>query len=726
MKRSRRVKTRAWMFGVLAVLVSFGVLTATAQKKSIKQYVHDIWTTANGLPQNSAASILQTRDGYIWFATQEGLARFDGMEFRVFDRTNTKELPASWFIRLKEDSAGGLWMRPIGFAPGMARYRDGVFSFFDTSNGLPHNRAITWEVDRHGTMWIGTPGGLFESRDGKFRTYTVRDGLPSDTVFGLGLDRKENLWISTTRGLARLSGGTIEKLTGRPEYPDTVFLRLNGPSNICETRSGTIWMTTRTHLLSYAGGVVTRYDKKAVLSDPTINAVHEDAQGTLWFATPAGLNSFKGGRFTAHKVSSDADENFVFIIREDREGSLWLATGKGIARYSGGSFERYDRKDGLSDNTVQDILIDREGSIWVSTNGGGVDRFRDEKFITYSSKVGLSYDMVQTVIEDRAGALWVGTSFGGLNRIKDGVITVIDDKKGLPLLGTRALGEDKDGTIWIASARGLHTLRDGVITLRSRLVNGEPDILPGAFLLTKAGEWLVASRDTLFSYRNGKYTMVTTVGTPRNRADFIGILFEDRTGAIWISTETQHVQVQERDRGAIGPDQGFTGVNGNAFYEDPEGVLWIAPSDNGIIRYKDGKFVSISPRQGLFDFLAYTVFEDQAGYLWMSCNKGVYRVSKKELNDVADGKAQSVTCTSYGTADGMESRECNGGYSPSGYQLKDGRLSFVTTRGLAVVNPADIRINTVPPPVVIDRFLVEGERQSSTSIRPGSSRQIPL
>jgi ligand-binding sensor domain-containing protein len=115
----------------------------------------------------------------------------------------------------------------------------------------------------------------------------------------------------------------------------------------------------------------------------------------------------------------------------------------------------------------------------------------------------------------------------------------------------------------------------------------------------------------------------------------------------------------------------------------------------------------------LFDYVVYTIFEDGAGYFWMSSNKGVSRVSKKELNDVADGKAQSVRCTSYGTADGMESRECNGGNAPSGFHLRDGRICFATTRGLTVINPADIRVNPVPPPVVIDEFLVEGERQPS-------------
>jgi ligand-binding sensor domain-containing protein/signal transduction histidine kinase len=694
---------------LLCLITSLGF----AQRKSIKQYVHQIWTTENGLPQNSAASIVQTRDGYIWFATQEGLARFDGVEFSVFDRTNTKELPDSWLVRMVEDSAGGLWMRPVGFAPGVVRYYGGKFTSYDTSNGLPHNRVITWAGKKDGTTWLGTSGGLAEFNGGKFKSFTVREGLPSDTVFGLGLDTKENLWISTGRGLARLKDGKIEKLTGGKDFPDTTFFRINGASNIYETRQGTIWMSTPRQLLACRGETVTRYEKKSVLSNPNIQAVHEDAKGTLWIATAAGLNSFSDGKFRQYSVSADQDENNIFLIKEDREGNLWLATAKGLARFADGKFERYQQSDGLSDNGVQDILIDREGSIWVSTFGGGIDRFRDEKFFTYSSKVGLSYDNVESVIEDRTGAILVGTSFGALNRIKDGVITHFDNTKGPSLIDTRALGEDAEGTIWIGSTRGVFTLRNGTITMRSRLVNGEPDVVGGAFLLRRSGEWLVASQNRVLLYRGGAFTTLTTLGDQPTARNAVTALFEDSRGMLWISTQGGLYWYRGGSLELVGAQKGFPSEWAMAFYEDADGAVWVGANRFGISRFKDGKFATITPWQGLFDFTAYTILEDEAGYIWMSSNRGVSRVLKKQLNDVADGNAQSVTCTSYGTADGMESRECNGGYFPSGYKLHDGKLCFVTTKGVAVVNPADIRINQIPPPVVLDRFLVEGERQQA-------------
>ncbi|MGA9120458.1 MAG: two-component regulator propeller domain-containing protein [Bacteroidota bacterium] len=711
---ARPASSRSWTTCTILVLLCLSSFAGFAQRKSIKQYVHQVWTTDNGLPQNSAFSFTQTRDGYIWFGSDEGLVRFDGVEFRVFDRTNTKELPSSYFVRTREDSAGGLWARPAGFTLGVVRYNHGSFTHYDTSDGLPSNSVVTWENDKQGRMWLGTPGGLAEFNGGKINTYTVKDGLPSDTVTGLGVDRSNNLWISTKHGLARLADGRIEVMTGQKGFPDSTFLNVNFPNNCYEDSHGTLWMTTPTDLLSYAGGVVTRYKKKDVLTNTIIQAMHEDANGTLWIATAGGLNSFAGGHFTKYNISGDQDENNIHLIREDREGSLWLATRKGIARFAGGSFERYDRKDGLSDNTVTDILIDREGSIWVGTDGGGLNRFRDEKFITYSSKVGLSYDMVLSVFQDHDGAIWIGTTYGGLNRLKDGVITVFDNKQGPPFLNIRAIGEDKEGTLWFACDRGCYTIRNGTIRLVSRMIDGQPDILPGAFLLTRSGDWLLSSRNSLLERRGEKFTTLATIGTESVLRNYILELFEDTHGTIWVSTQDGLYWYRKGKLERVGVDQGFTARWAAGFYEDPEGVIWFGAANAGLFRFKDGKFFNISPRQGLFDYVAYTVFEDKAGYLWMSSNKGVYRASKKELNDVADGKVQSVHCNSYGTADGMESRECNGGNSPSGFQLQDGRICFATTRGLTVINPADIRVNPVAPPVVIDQFLVDGVQEPTS------------
>jgi len=721
-----------WLFrgpraGTTIVLLTLCLAGTTgfAQRKSIKQYVHDIWNSDRGLPQNSASDLVQTRDGYLWLATQEGLARFDGVEFTVFDRANTPAISNSQIVRLLEDSDGGLWIRPIGATPPLVRYLAGTFESFDTTRGIASLRTNSWIADSSGGIWVGTLGGLARFKDGGFKTYTTRDGLPSDTVYAMMMDSRKTLWISTRRGFARMVDGRIEKLTGQPGFPDTVITRVKGFESVFEDSRGTLWMTSPRFLITYDQKTFTRVPRPPALQDAAINDIYEDKAGNIWLATSLGLVRYSGGAFTRLSISADLDENNVLEVHQDKEGSLWLSTGKGIARYSNGRFEQFQGSDGLSDDAVQRMLIDKEGNIWVSTFGGGLDRFRDEKFVTYSSKVGLSYDNVNTVMEDRTGAMLVGTTFGGVNRIKDGKVTVIDTRNGLPSSEVGALAEDSEGRIWIGTRRGVATYQNGTVTPRFTMQNDEPYPLGNALLARPSGEVLVASNNAVLSYRNGRYTPLVTPEPLSNNNSRISGLFDDRDGTLWIATRTALYWYRDGKLTRVSGANGFPERWYMSFYQDPEGVIWLGVSDVGLIRYKNGKASSISVEQGLFDYVAYAVLEDDSGYLWMCSNKGVYRVRKSELNDVADGKAARVTSVAYGRSDGMETFETNGGICPAGWRFRDGRLAFSTLKGVAVVNPSDIRINQIPPPVVIDRFIVEGERKDTRqvlTIPPGNSR----
>jgi ligand-binding sensor domain-containing protein/signal transduction histidine kinase len=710
---------------VLVLALCLVDATGHAQRKSIKQYVHDVWNTDKGLPQNSAADMVLTRDGYLWLATQEGLTRFDGMEFTVFDRANTPALAASNINQLLEDSEGGLWIRPGARRPPLVRYFGGSFVRYDTSDGLGNLQSNSWIADPSGGIWVGTLGGVARFKDGVFKTYTTRDGLPSDTAFALALDSRKALWISTRLGAARMANGTIERLTGRPDFPDTILQRINKFKNAFEDSRGTLWMASARHLITYDQKTFTRVPRPAALANSAINAVYEDRSGTIWFATSRGLVRYAGGAYSLLTPSSDPDESNIFEIHEDREGSLWLATGKGIARYASGKFEQYQRPDGLADDAVQRMLIDNEANIWVTTFGGGLERFRDEKFVTYSSRVGLSYDNVSAVLEDPTGAMVVGTTFGGVNLIRNGTVSVIDTRKGLPANQVDALAQDADGRLWIGTARGVATCQNGIVTPRFTMQNNEPVPQGNAILVRASGEVLVASNNVVMSYRNGRFTHLVTPDTVRNFGSFVSGLFEDRSGMLWIATRTTLYWFRDGTLTRVSGTEGFPERWYMSFYQDEEGAIWLGVSDYGVLRYKDGKARTITPAQGLFDYAAYVILEDSSGYFWMSSNRGVYRVRKSELNAVADGTSDRVTSVSYGRSDGMETFETNGGNWPAGWKMRDGRLAFTTLKGVAVVNPADIRVNQIPPPVVIDRFIVEGNRQDTRqhiTIQPGNSR----
>jgi ligand-binding sensor domain-containing protein/signal transduction histidine kinase len=724
MRKSPKIGSRAWISGALVILIFLATVPGSAQRKSIKQYVHDKWTTANGLPQNGADDILQTKDGYLWFATEEGLARFDGVEFTVFDKTNTPELTNSWIVRMLEDSAGGIWLRCQGASPGVTRYANGLFKTYRVKDGLPSDNVITWEAGPGGTVWLGTPKGMSEWKDGKFKTYTTADGLPRDLVFGLGHDSKGNLWISTPGGLARMSGGKIENMTGKEGLPDSIIIRINGITNIFQDSRGMIWMASRGNAISYSNGVFKRYGTSLGLPDSVINAIAEDRTGTIWFGTRRGLGRFSDGKIVPISISSDPAENFVREIAIDKEGTLWITTRKGFARYASGKFERFAEKDGLTGNDVQRILIDKEGSIWTGSNGAGVDRFRDGKFITYSSRVGLSHDLVNCLYEDKTGSLWIGTAEGGLNRLKDGVLTAFTTKNGLPGNSVRVVNEDSEGNLWIMTDSGICTYRNGAFKLRLSADQAK-NLRGGSMLLRRSGAVLVISGARLLEVRNNALVPYQPVDSLfKARENLFGV-FETEKGTLWLATLDSNYLFRDGTLTNLTTELHLPASGATTINEESDGSVWLSIYGEGLFRIKDGAVKSISPKQGLFDFTIYSFIKDGLGYIWMSSNRGVSRISKKELEDVADGRKPALTSVVYGTADGMESRECNGTGLPAAWRMKDGRMCFPSVRGVVIVNPADIRINTLPPPVVVDKFLVEGDRQDTQSpitVPAGKSR----
>ena len=196
---------------LVLILVSLRAM-ALDPAKAITQYMLDTWETADGLPQNSVQAVVQTHDGYIWLGTQEGLVRFDGVSFKVFDKRNTRELKASRILALFEDREKSLWVGTLG--GGLIRFKDGAFTAYTTKEGLCDDIVFTICQDRQGSLWIGTRSGLNRFREGRFETLTSKDGLLRDRVQSLLEDREGNLWIGTYGGgLNVLRDGKMRALT---------------------------------------------------------------------------------------------------------------------------------------------------------------------------------------------------------------------------------------------------------------------------------------------------------------------------------------------------------------------------------------------------------------------------------------------------------------------------------------------------------------------------------
>jgi ligand-binding sensor domain-containing protein/signal transduction histidine kinase len=701
--------------------------------KAISQYIREVWTTDNGLPQNTVEAMIQSRDGYLWFGTQEGLVRFDGLRFTVYDRNNCPELLNHNIAQLLEDREGAIWFR-TGAPAGVARLKQGKARIYTTRDGLGSLVINGMADDKRGSLWFATINGLARFRNETLKNFTTKDGLASDTLFGLYCDSKGSLWFSTPQGVNQFipdsSGGSCKtfKLT------DTAGINI--VSAFLDDSLGNVWISTSRGLDRITNGTRTHFTTKDGLSSNQVRSVFVDRSRTVWIATEAGIDRYEHGAFVSYRKTKDRSYNDIAGFFQEKEGNLWFSVnGKGLGRIghregAGGaaydSIEYLTTRNGLPTSDLRSLLEDKEGSIWIGTNGGGLIRLRDGKFITLTAEDGLSSDLVSAMCETRDGSLWVGSFDRGLSRYKDGAVEIYTTAQGLSFNGVTALFEDRSGTLWIGTNKGLNLLVPGTSPkslARIAGVRGMSTENISAMTEDRDGSVWIATRSGLF---RSSHNAITRYGKRDGLPSelFLDVMF-DRTGSLWVASDNGVSQFKDGTFVNYGTKEGLSDPQVFIIHEDSSGTLWCGTSSGGLNRFKGGKFTPITPKDGMFDYASYLILEDDNGNFWSDCNKGIYRVSRNELNDFADGKIDRVHSTAYGTADGMKNRECNGGSQPVGWKTRDGRLCFATVKGVAMIRPSEISLNTIPPPVVIEQVKVDGESldpQSKAEFPPGKTK----
>lgn len=660
---------------VAVILLSPWMTRALDPKRAFTQYSHSVWQTENGLPQNSIQAMVQTRDGYLWLGTQEGLARFDGIRFKVFDKGNTEGLKNNNVRALLEDQEGSLW---VGTEGGLSRMKDGQLTSYTTKDGLSNDIVRSIHEDKKGNIWVGTDHGLNRLKDGKITDYAARDALSKNTVIALCEDQGGTLWVGTSGGVSWLKDGrVIEYTAGQGLLQANVRAIYEGPD-------GSIWIGSYgSGMYRFKDDILTNYGVREGLSNNTVRSIYQDREGSLWLGTGGGLNRFRDGRFTAYTSKGGLSNDTVLSIYEDVEDNLWIGThGGGLNRLKDSKFLTYTKQEGLSSNMVRAIYEDRQGGVWIGTDGGGLNLLKDHRLSAYTTKNGLTNNSVGAIHESRDGTLWVGTFDGGVSRLKDGKFTTLTTSNELASNSVRAIYEDRQGSLWVSSyGGGLGRLRDGEFTT--------------------------------YTTRNGLIN------------DMVVSISEDRGGALWIGARGGLSRFKDNVFTNYTTQDGLSNETVLTVYEDSEGSLWIGTSGGGLNRFKDQKFTSFTTKQGLFDDLIYQILEDDQGNFWMSCNKGIFRVSKQELNLFAEGKIKSITSTHYSTADGMLSNECNGGSQPAGWKTRDGRLWFLTTKGVVVIDPSNLRLNLRQPPVRIEQVIVDTRQvapDKEAELAPGTNK----
>ena len=656
---------------LLALLVPLGA-DALDLSKAVTQHHYQVWLTEDGLPQISVQDVLQTRDGYLWVGTQEGLVRYDGARFVTFDNRNTENITNNYFNTLLEAEDGVLWAGTYG--GGLLRYQHGVFTPFTEAEGLSSDIVHALAQTDNGDVWIGTERGLDRYRDGVFDAFGTAEGLPHDLVQSLTVDGQGSLWVGT--------------------------------------RGGGIAQWTNGHLVSP--------DLGGTLASDLISALYPARDGAIWIGTQdAGLYRAADGDLRHFGIADGLSSEVIVTVDQDRDGGLWIGTyDGGICRLDGELFDCLTPAEGLEHQHITSIHEDTEGNLWFGSLGGGLNRLRDAKFTSYTTTEGLSTAGVWVLREGQRG-LWVGTE-KGLDLLDHGEFVTFDGQAAAAEDALMAIHEDEDGTVWTGLyGGGLRRLQDGrwtTFTTASGLADDQ------VFSIIRDGEgalW-IGTRSGLNRLIDGQFTTYTTAdGLPN---DNIRVLHIDRKGVLWIGTRGGGIARYQY--GTFTPFEPATPLAPNqkmvyAIHEDEDDTLWFGTL-GGLIRYADGTTQVFNVEDGLFDGTAYAILEDDDGFLWMSCNRGVFRVAKQDLADHVAGIIDQIPSDSFGHADGMPNSECNGGSHPAAFRTADGRLWFPTVDGLASVDPRDMRRNEVAPPVQIESVQIDGQ-----SVDPNAYLDLP-
>ena len=707
MNRPRKTSAPAPVLAGLAAFLALlwaSPLPAAGSEIS-PEYLADVWTADNGLPDSSVTDIAQTPDGYLWIGTYNGVARFDGMRFVTFDPGNT---PA-----------------------------------------LAHARVRTLSVDNQGTLWINTfDGSMTSMRGGIFtREWTGEEGLDPDV--NLVLSRSNEVTFLLHRGIIRRKA--------QSDPPGKGWEELTPPSRSVGTLcladgTGTMWYRGADRLLwrLTAGGFALQPETNG-LAGTRINCMTTDPQGRLWVGTDAGIAMWDGTRFqdlTPTNSESPADVEFLCVAgggriwagvhgrvraatgrqwlleanplrnvftgnlsrmgtHEDHAGGVWLYDyGRGLWHIDAeGRVRQFGPQEGFPGERVNCFFEDREGDCWAGLDAGGMVRIRERRFQTIETDGQVSTKPARSVCQDATGAIWIATLGDGLARWQSGAGTNLTVPGGTDKGFAFCVCPDPAGRLWVSAGdENLYVLDAAGFRQVTPVVHGVKTILADA-----AGRIWVGTKIGLYredSDSTNWFRPYEGIG----RHD-VRVLAEDGHGNLWAGAE---------DGALFRIAGGAVSIFHPTGLEMPhaiwsllaanDGTVWIGTFRGGLLRFRDGKFTSFDLNAGLPDNIICQILSDGLGNLWLGSHQGIFRVAESALDDFARGQTNPVPCAVYGRSDGLPSLECSSGYQPAAWRDRDGRLWFTTVKGAVSVRPADIRLDTLPPPVVIEEIAVDGKR----------------
>jgi len=674
-----------WIFSDMEIATSFADFVAQNNNSAetlpegfglgTLPFTFHSWQREQGLPQNFVRALAQTRDGYVWVGSDDGVARFDGSRFVSFGlREGLNSGPVK---TLFGDSAGALWIG--GAAGGLTRCEGGHFIAITNA---PAGAILALAEDTHHGIWIGAESGLAIWRAGQLQTPSWSEPFKGKAVTALTRDGSGNMWIGVkTAGIFKFHGATVEKITDRSTEP--------------------------------------------LLEDPHCLLV--DHQGRLWVgASDQFVMYLEKGRWRPQHIHPHQGKPYVAALAETPDGTVWAAlVGEGLLQFKTGGVEAVTAQSGLSDNLAESLLVDQQGVLWVGTHGG-LNRLRAQTVLSFGAMNGLGYGAVQGLAEF-GRSIWAGKPNDGIYRWEGHSFRRISNI-GLELGGPQvnALFCPSDGSCWVAAERGLVHFKDPQsISTSVELIpfSGGGNII--ALAQGRQGELWAGTREGRLWRRRGTEWVAQTRPWQEHA---ITAIVQDYDGSVLVGTSGAGLfRLRGNEVIHYGKGQGLLSELIRTLYLDKNGSLWIGTEGAGLGRLRGETIATFTTREGLPDNTISQILEDDFGCLWLGSNRGIACVRKQELDDVQSGKTTALYPHVYGHDEGLPSEECTSGFYPAGLKTRDGLLWFSTLKGIVVADPHPRPVGTVAPRAVLDEVTLDGQpisvgADSALHVSPGKHR----
>lgn len=659
------------------------------------------WGVREGLPVQSVSQVLQTREGVLWLATFDGLVRFDGQQFRSHQVGNTEGMLHNRLTRIEALPDGQLLLDS----------EVGVLQRFDPEQGLAegvwtHARgreALSWRSPA-GALYISTAPGLGRLVEGRIEAVGPPE-LAGLTVTALGFGRSGALQLASAEsGVWTLADGQLQALVA-PED-----LQLGWVHALHEGPRGQLWIAGE-------GGIrVVDENGLRWLQDQgrpwrtSTQTLQAGGVDVMLSGGEQGLHAWRAGR--AEAIDPADPRRSPRQLRVAQGGGHWLVSASAVFRELAPGVPApapIFRLPDPEDTRITQVMVDQADSLWIATLGAGLYRLTPVPFSVISEAEGLSAREVYPLHEGPDGAVWVGTQRGSLNRIDaDGRVRSYGADTGLQDDHITAIAHDVEGRLWVATHEaGLH--------------RGDP---AGRFRREADPALATARIRALFLDRSGRFwaggdaALYRREGAGPWQRDPVSAalagctvrVIREADDALWFGTHRCGAFRLGRD----GLERyGADGDQGSDFIRDLRVVdaatVWLASEDRGLIRLRRGAggstSVSIRARHGLPGDGAHRILADGHGWLWVSTNQGIVRTREAALEALADALMRgesppTLALDHYAEADGLRSREANGGVQDSAIRTADGRLWFATQDGVAIVDPDPASLRTEFRPVI--------------------------